>query len=263
MTEQQKIDYEAHGYLILEDAIDAPALDRTRQAFDAAQDLEDLPNQNPIFIHLAEHDAFFPHVHRVIGDVVQLRSISGNRIASNDPGQAWQKGTEGMLGIHHALSTVSVEVAIHLDDVTETSACVCVVPASHRFKSELPLPALSAIEEMSHHVPLYVKAGTAILSHANIWKARAQNRRDFAQRTLVYTYNHCWMRQALPDLSPEAKDTVTSSHNLSQLFGIGPDIGNASGYWSRKVEGYPSSTGLPERKYAGLNVVGQGVKPNR
>jgi hypothetical protein len=263
MTEQQKSDYEAHGYLLLEDALDATALDRTRQAFDAAQDLEDLPNQNPIFIHLAEHDAFFPHVHRVIGDVIQLRSVEGRRIAPDDPGQAWQKGTDGMLGVHHALSTVGVEVVIHLDDVTQTSACLSVVPASHRFKTDLPLPDVKTIEEMPHHVPLCVKAGTAILSHANIWKACTRNQGDTTQRSIVYTYNHCWMRQALPDLSPEGVDTIAESHNLSQLFGIDPDVSHASKYWSRSVEGYPSSKGLPDRKFAERKVVGQGVKPNR
>ena len=263
MTELEKNQYEAQGYLILEDALDAPALDCTRQAFDAAEDLEDLPNQNPIFIHLAEHDAFFPLVHRIIGDVVQLRFIRGNRIAPNDPGQAWQKGTAGMLGVHHALSTVSVEVVVHLDDVTETSACDCVVPASHRFKSDLPLPDVDVIEEMPHSVPLLAKAGTAVLSHANIWKARTRNQGDTAQRSIVYTYNHCWMRQALPDLSPEAVDTIAGSHNLSQLFGIDPDVSHASKYWSRSVEGYPASKGLPDRKFAERKVVGQGVKPNR
>lgn len=262
MTEQQKITFEAQGYLVLEDALDTTALDQARQAFDSAADLVELPNHDPFFIHLAEHDSFFPIVHQIIGDVVQLRSIKGERIDPDDPGQDWHKETAGMLGVHQPLSTVAVGVRIHLDDTTPERSALSAVPASHRFRPELAIPDVS-IEEMPHQVSLGAKAGTAILYHANIWKARTQNRSDRDHRFLIYTYNHCWMRQTLPDLSSEVKDTVTTSHNLSQLFGIGPDIGHASGYWSRKVEGYPSSTGLPERKYAGLNVVGQGVKPNR
>ncbi len=115
---------------------------------------------------------------------------------------------------------------------------------------------------MAHHVTLRASAGTAILYHTNIWKAHTPNQSESAQRFLVYSYNHCWMRQTLPELSPQALDTITASHNLSQLFGIGPDVNVASGYWSRSLEGYPSSTGLPERKYSELKVVGKGIKPN-
>jgi hypothetical protein len=67
------------------------------------------------------------------------------------------------------------------------------------------------------------------------------------------------MRQALPGLSPYATAVVSSTHNLSQLFGIRNTARNASWYWGRKIEGYPSSTGLPERRFSELSVVGKGA----
>lgn len=265
MTEDQKINFEAQGYLILENALSAEELEDLRNAFDTAADggfLGKIQNHHPQFIQLAEHSTIFPVVHGIIGDVIQLRSILGRRIEPGAYERGWQREMEGMLGVHHPLSTVGVDAVIHLDD-TATGASLRVVPGSHRFKSEMPLPELTHINDMPHHVPLDMRAGTVVVHHANVWKAWTTNRSDNAQRLLIYSYNHCWMRQALRPLSEEFQALVTQSHNLSQLFGIGLDVNRAQGYWSREVEGYEPSIGLPERNYSDLKVVGKGVVPNK
>ena len=262
MTDQQRIDFEARGYLILEKALPGSELDEARRPFDAAPDLSELPNHDSIFIHLSQHAGFFPHVHRIIGDVVQLRSITGSLIVPGDSGCGWHRAPASMLGVHHPLSTVGVVTVLHLDPTADDDACVAVVPGSHRFRSELSIPDVDRIEEMPHAVRLNAAPGTVLLLHANIWQARLPNATG-TRRSLTYVYNHCWMRQALPALQSDAQGAIAASHNLSQLFGIGPDLSRATGYWSRSVEGYPSSHGLPERKFSELKVVGQGVKPNK
>jgi hypothetical protein len=71
------------------------------------------------------------------------------------------------------------------------------------------------------------------------------------------------MRQHLPELSPESIEIISESHNLSQLFGVGEDFNEvAQGYWFRTIEGYPTSTGLPERRFSELKVAGKGFVPN-
>ena len=265
VEEEQRIEYEAQGYLVLKGTLEEGELDQARVAFDRADEdggLDDLPNQDAIFIQLAEHPKIFPIVHRIIGDVVQLRSLRGQKVEAGGAGQGWRREMAGMCGVDQSRSTMSVEVVVHLDDVPESGACVSVVPASHRFKSELSFPDVTRMEEMPHQVPLRVKAGTVVVHRGNIWKARNRNGTEHAQRFLAYTFNHCWMRQALPELSSAALDIISASHNLNQLFGDGPDVNRAPGYWHRTVEGYPSSTGLPERKFSELKVVGKGVKPN-
>ena len=262
MTPEQKIEYEAQGYLVIADAFEQKELERIRNAFDqarAADGLDDLPNRDDVFIHLAENPNTFPTVHRIIGNNVQLRSVHGMQITPNLAGRGWHREVAGIIGVHHPASTICVQVLFHLDDVAEESACIAVVPGSHRFRSELPFPDITYIEEMPHHVPLRVKAGTAIVLHGNIWQARMRNRSDTSQCLLEYTYIHCWMRQALPGLSPHTTEIVSSTHNLSQLFGIRNTARNASWYWGRKIEGYPSSTGLPERRFSELSVVGKGA----
>ena len=265
MTDDQKVEFEAQGYLVLNGVFDPDELEQMRLAFDRAAEsdgLDDLPNRDDRFIHLAEHPAIFPAVHRILSDDLQVRSLKGTGIPSGAPGRGWRREVGGLLGVHHALSTLSVQVTIHLDDVPERGACISVVPGSHRFRSDLAFPDIAHIEEMPHRVGLQVKAGAALLLHGNLWQARNRNRSDASLRLLEITYVHCWMRQALPELSPQVVEGIAPSHNLSQLFGIDVDETHAQGYWGRRVVGYASSTGLPERRFSELKVVGKGVTPN-
>jgi len=265
MTEAQRIEYEAQGYLVVEGGFAPDEFRLAQAAFDGAErsgGLEDLPNRDDLFIRLAEHPAFFPAVHRIVGDDAQLRSLRGVRLTPDSAGRGWRREVAGLLGVHHPASTLSVQVSLWLDDAPGEGACIAVVPGSHRFKPDLPFPDITHIEEMPHHVALRAGAGTAVLLNGNLWQARTRNRSGAPQRLLEYTYVHCWMRQALPDLSPHATEVASSSHNLAQLFGIRTDPMDSKWYWGRRVEGYPPSAGLPERRFSGLKVVGRGVKAN-
>lgn len=264
MTEAQRIQYEAQGYIVVDEVFNPDELSRVRAAFDRAEEvggLDDLPNRDDLFIRLAEHSILFPLIHRIVGDDVQVRSLRGMRLRPGGAGRGWHREVSGILGVYHPASTLSVQTFLHLDDAPEEGACIAVVPGSHRFKSDLPFPNITYIEEMSHHVALRVKAGTAVVLNGNLWQARTRNRSGVPQRLLEYTCVHCWMRQALPDLSPHATEVASSSHNLAQLFGIRNAEMNANWYWGRRVEGDPPSTGLPERRFSELKVVGKGT-PN-
>lgn len=264
MTEEQRIQYEAQGYIVVDKVFDPDELSQARAAFDRIEKdggLDDLPNRDDLFIYLAEHPILFPVVHRIIGDSVQVRSLRGMRVAPGSAGRGWHREVSGVLGVYHPASTFSVQAFLFLDDTPEAGACLTVVPGSYRFKSDLPFPDITCIEEMPHHIALRVKAGTAVVLNGNLWQARTRNRSGAPQRLLEYTYVHCWMRQALPDLSPHATGVASSSHNLAQLFGIRSAEMNANWYWGRRVEGDSPSTGLPERRFSELKVVGRGT-PN-
>ena len=203
-----------------------------------------------------------PAVHRIVGDDVQVRSLRGVKVGPQGAGRGWHREVAGMLGVHHPASTLCVQVFIPLDDAPEDGASIAAVPGSHRFKPDLPFPDITHIEEMPHHVVLRTRAGTAVILNGNLWQARTHNRSDAPRRFLEYTYIHCWMRQTLPDLSPHATEVASSSHNLAQLFGIRMDKQDAKWYWGRRVEGYPPSGGMPDRRFSALKVVGREVKGN-
>ena len=263
LTETRHLDFEARGYLVLNTGADILACLQT--AFDRAaleDSLNDLPNQDDVFLHLVEHPDFFPSVYGILSDDVQLRSITGLHLPPDRPGRGWHREAAGLLGVHHPTSTLCVQVFFHLDDCLDGEPLLTVVPGSHRFKSDLPFPEITYIEDMPHSVVPPTKAGDALIVHGNLWQARRRNRSKAPQRFLELTYIHCWMRQALPQLSPEARDIVLASHNLSQLFGVSDDITRAPNYWHLQIEGYPPSTGLPERRFSPLKVVGRGIVSN-
>ena len=84
MTPAQKRDYEVQGYLVIENGFDSGKLNELSSAFGrvaAADELEDLPNGDDCFIHLMLDPAFFPIVHRIMSDDVQLRTLRGGLCA--------------------------------------------------------------------------------------------------------------------------------------------------------------------------------------
>lgn len=262
MNDRQRAGYEGHGYLHIEEALGFADLSRFRDAFDAAtreEALTDLPNCDDCFIGLAEHPLLFPLVHRIMSDDVQLRSLAGIFIGPGAPGRGWHRRVAGMLGVHHPASNMCLQLVISLDDLAVDGACPTVVPASHLLKSEVPFPEITRIEEMPHQLPLHLKAGSAALLHGNIWQARLRNDSDRPVRLLEYAYVHSWMRQALPELSPRALQAVSERDNLAHLFGAAP----YAGYWTGEVSDYPSSDGLPGRRYSPLRGVGQGTVQNQ
>jgi len=261
MTDQQRIDFEARGYLTID--IKEDNLAQLQAAFDqSSESLNDLPNQNDIFIHLAEHPDIFLIVHTILSDQIQLRSLTGFTIPPDSPGRGWHREVAGLLGVQHALSTLCVQVFIHLGDGPTDGACLMTVPGSHRFKPDLPFPDITYIQDMPHAVTLPSRAGTIAILHGNLWQARTRNQSATSQRFLNLTYVHCWMRHALPNLSPKAIETIRTSPNLSQLFAV-RDLSSAPGYWSGQLEGYPSATGIPDRRFAKFTVVGKGDSSNK
>ena len=117
-----------------------PKLNELRSAFDrmaAADELEDLPNGDDCFIHLMLDPAFFPIVHRIMSDDIQLRTLRGRLWAPGASELDWHRIVASLLGVAHEASTLCIQVQIHLDETPENGACTAVVPGSHRFSITL------------------------------------------------------------------------------------------------------------------------------
>ena len=104
MTPAQKRDYEAQGYLVIENGFDSGKLNELSSALDrlaAADELEDLPNGDDCFIHLTLDPAFFPIVHRIMSDDVQLRTLRGGLCAPGTSELDWHRSVASLLGVAH------------------------------------------------------------------------------------------------------------------------------------------------------------------
>ena len=261
MTEQQQINYQGQGFLVVEDALGADELESIAAAFDEAAStdaLDDLPNQDSAFIHLAEHSVLFPVIHGIMSDDVAARSVKGMSMDRGAKGRGWHREVASMLGVNHSASNMYTQLFVFLDDCGEDDGCLTVVPASHLLKAVTPFPDIIRIEDMPNHLPLRLKAGSAVILHGNIWQARMSHEGESRLRWLEYAYIHCWMRQTLPEFSSQACETMMSTGNLASLFGITPE----RRYWDVMVTGYRNSKGLPARCYSPLSSVGKGTEPN-
>ncbi len=193
-----------------------------------------------------------------MSDDVAVRSVKGTSSESGVKGRGWHREVASMLGVNHSASNMCTQLFVLLDNCDEEGGCLSVVPVSHLFKADLPFPDITRIDEMPNHCPLRLKAGSAVILHGNIWQARMHHESESRLRRLEYAYIHCWMRQALPEFTSEARATMMSTGNLASLFGITPE----RRYWDATVTGHPSSNGLPARRYSPLSSVGKGIEPN-
>ena len=261
MREQQQIDYEGQGFLVVEGALSADEIQSIGAAFETAasvEALDDLPNQDNAFIHLAEHPILFPIIHGIMSDDVAVRSLKGMSMDPGAEGRGWHREVASMLGVNHTTSNMCTQLFVFLNDCGEEDGGLTIVPSSHLFKADTPFPDITRIEDMPNHLPMRLKAGSALILHGNMWQARMRHEGESGLRWLEYAYIHCWMRQALPELSSRARATMESTGNLAVLFGVTPE----RRYWDATVTGYSSSNGLPTRRYSPLSSVGKGIEPN-
>ncbi|HTE20110.1 MAG TPA: phytanoyl-CoA dioxygenase family protein, partial [Armatimonadota bacterium] len=212
MTEEQRVFFEANGYLVLPHALSAEELARVRAAADRAEaawradptrpglrksNLEQV--QAPIeydddFLELMEHPAVFPIVREILSDDVSMIDNDYYITPPRSPGHAHWHHDVGMPRIHHPGSVLMVKVFWLLSDVAPDGGPTAVLPGSHRFPMDFPLPRPAKAGEMPGHVRMAFPAGTAWLFNGRTYHAALDNEGDQTRRLLIYNYGHFWMK---------------------------------------------------------------------
>jgi ectoine hydroxylase-related dioxygenase (phytanoyl-CoA dioxygenase family) len=249
MTEAQRIQFEANGFLVIPDALSPQELADVRAAADRAeatwradktrpgQRSEVLQQvQSPIEYHdqlleLLWHPRVFPLVRAILGDDAQMIDndyfITPPRTPRTHAG--WHHDV-GMGGIYHPRSIVMVKVFYLLSDVTPDSGGTAMVPGSHRFPSDFRFPQVEDPKAMPGAVQMTGKAGTAYLFNGRTYHAAVNNNSDTPRRVLIYNYGHFWMKmwqgyepsKRLIDAAIASGDPVRK-----QLLGIGNAYGTS------------------------------------
>jgi ectoine hydroxylase-related dioxygenase (phytanoyl-CoA dioxygenase family) len=239
MTDEQRVFFQANGYLVLPDALAPDELARVREAAARAEaawradparlglrkpNLEQVQapiEYDDVFLDLMEHPRVFPIVREILSDDVSMIDndyfISPPRTASH---ALWHHDV-GMPRVHHPGSVLMVKVFWLLTDVAPDGGPTAVLPGSHRFPMEFPLPRPAAPEEMPGHVRMAFPAGTAWLFNGRTYHAALDNRSDTARRLLIYNYGHFWMK-VWPGYEPSQRLLREAATPLRrQLLGIG------------------------------------------
>ena len=249
MTGEQRVRFEANGFLVLPDALDPDELAAVRTAADRAEarwrsDLS-LPGirsevleqvqapieYDPKLLELLWHPRVFPLVRTLLGDDV---SMIDNDFFITPPRTPrthahWHHDV-GLRGVYHPRSLMMVKVFYLLTDVDNDSGGTALVPGSHRFPLDWVFPTVPDPRNMPGAVQMCGAAGTAYLFNGRIYHCAVNNNSDRPRRVLIYNYGHFWMKIWAgyePSARLLAEAQASGDPVRKQLLGIGDAYGQA------------------------------------
>ncbi len=245
LTQEQRLFYEANGYLVLPNALSPEELATVRAAADRAEatwrsdltrpggrgeNLEQI--QAPIeyddaLLKLLVHPVVFPMVRELLGDDVSMIDNDLFITRPHSTSHAHWHHDVGMAGVYHPRSTLMVKVFYLLTDVPEGGGGTALIPGSHRFPNDFVLPKVENADDMPGHVSMTYPAGTAYLFNGRIYHAALNNRTDHIRRVLIYNYGHSWMRIWQGYEPSEAVKAKATTRVLRQLLGMGDPYGSS------------------------------------
>jgi len=245
LTDEQRLFFEANGYLALPEALPPAALAHVRAAADRAESgwradtsRPGVRNKNmhqvqaPIeydqaLLDLLVHPVVFPIVRELLGDDVMMIDNDYFITPPRTDSHAHWHHDVGLPGVYHPRSTLMVKVFYLLTDVPPGGGGTAVIPGSHRFPMDYRLPAVDDPDRMPGHIGLAYPAGTAYLFNGRIYHAALNNRTDATRRVLIYNYGHFWMKQWQGYEPSERLKAGAKTRVMKQLLGIGNAYGTS------------------------------------
>jgi ectoine hydroxylase-related dioxygenase (phytanoyl-CoA dioxygenase family) len=243
MTDEQRLFFEANGYLVFPNALSPEELERARAAAARAEaawradpsrlglrkpNLEQVQapiEYDDVFLDLMEHPRVFPAVREILGDDVQMIDNDYYISPPHSTSHALWHRDVGMSRIYHPMSVLMVKVFWLLTDVSPDGGATALVPGSHRFPDEVTLPKAERAGEMPGHVRMAHPAGTAWLFNGRVYHAALDNESDNPRRVLIYNYGHFWMKMWQGYEPSERLCQAAQTPVRRQLLGIGDAYG--------------------------------------
>ena len=261
LTDAERTHFEAHGYLIVEDALDSTqvaALEketdaiyqkRLTEGFDPSAALF-YPNfipGSPLFADLVDWERVFPKIWGILGWNIYLYHAhlivtppSGKGREAKTFGWHQDSGRVNQEMEFHPRPRLSLKVAYFLSDTSEEGrGNFWILPGSQN-DDALTLPE-GRIGQPEGAIPVKVKPGTAVFFDRRLWHTASPNWSDVTRKILFYGYGYRWIR---------TKDDMTvsslwesSDAIRKQLLGYGT---NSNGFYSPTDEDVPLRVWLRE-----------------
>lgn len=247
MTPEQRLHFETNGYLVFPNLLNGQELEHLQSAANRAEEVWRAdssrlgvrkPNlqqvQAPIeyddaLLNLMVHPTIFPIIREILGEDIQM--IDNDYFISPPHTQShalWHHDV-GMPGVYHPRSTVMVKAFYLLSDVPKGGGGTAVLPGSHRFPMDFPLPQVDNPDTMPGHVRMEYPAGTCYLFHCRIYHAALNNSTDKTRRVLIYNYGHSWMKFWQGYEPSDALKAKAKTRVMRQLLGMGDPYGSSLG----------------------------------
>jgi ectoine hydroxylase-related dioxygenase (phytanoyl-CoA dioxygenase family) len=260
-TEEQLQKFEDDGYLIVEDALSPDLLSRLNEAVDRVEAKERAKQglspddmlikfrtivEDDIFLDLLDNPKTFPLVWQILGWNIQhyishLIIYPPENKGGDIRSSGWhQDGGRPIPDMERPHPRLSLKVSYWLSDVdTPEHGAFTIVPGSHKLDTKP-----TACDSGEDLLPVYVKAGTAVIFDRRLWHRRGFNTSDVTRRVLFLGYSYRWLRGLDYNNMPE--EILSKCDPIRrQLLGDGVDV---KGWWQPTEEDVPLLGWLREHK---------------
>jgi len=243
MTIEQRLFFETNGYLVIPGALSPPELAAVRSACASAeacwradpnrpglrkenlQQVQAILEYDDLFLDLLDHPRVFPLVRDLLGDDVSMIDHDYFISPPHTRSHALWHHDVGMPGVYHPRSVLMVKVFYLLTDVAPDGGATALLPGSHRFPLDFPLPKPENPADMPSAVRMAHPAGTAFLFNGRTYHAALDNESDHARRVIIMNYGHFWMK-IWPGYEPSASLLAKADTAVRrQLLGVGEAYG--------------------------------------
>ena len=217
LTEDERLEFEDRGYLIIENALSdakrrllTKAVDRINAEEREKQKIEphkrvherDFLGRDPAFIDLIDHYTTFPKVWGILGWNIQIYLAHLNVTPPEPPdskrglGISWHQDTGR---VNQEMETnprprLSVKVAYFLSDTSEPGrGNFHVIPGS-QIKNKMKWPNGNRNLMVKDAVPILAPRGSAVIFDRRLWHSASANYWTQPRKVLFYGYAYRWLQ---------------------------------------------------------------------
>jgi hypothetical protein len=182
--------------------------------------------QDPRLLLVLSKPLLLDALARIFGDDLQLLAYDSlETVARGGNARDWHAD----FGFR-APATLAVNVGVYLQDMTDETGPLHVVPGSHR-RADPPPPELRH-EPLEGERKLPLQAGDAVAFDAQIWHTGSRNQTDRPRRAVFAYFGRYWMKRMDAYYRTPLPETITdpaADPRLRQLFGLQPPTGSVHG----------------------------------
>lgn len=219
--------FHRNGYLVVENALDAPMVERLTAAVDRVDARErtadtqgklmsvpDILHEDPALVELVDWPATFPKVWGILGwNIYVYHSHIDLTPPADEAALKWRVAWhQDSMRVNDELEShprprLSLKIGFYLSDTREPDrGNTLIVPGSHLL-DEIDCPA-DGVSNPEGAEPVCVGPGSALIIDRRIWHSRSPNLWNQTRKVVWLGYSYRWLRP---------KDQMTVTHLYPQL----------------------------------------------
>jgi len=222
LTPEERTFFEAKGYLIVPNALDAAAIQKLSAAADRVEQrartadnqgkllsVPDIVHEDPALVDLIDWPTVFPKVWGILGwNIYSYHSHIDITPSAQEDALKWRVAWhQDSMRVNDEIEThprprLSLKIGFYLTDVSQADrGNTLILPGSH-LQDEIDCPA-DGVSNPDGAEPLCVAPGTAVFIDRRIWHSRSPNLSNQTRKVVWLGYCYRWLRP---------KDEMSVSH---------------------------------------------------